>query len=82
MSLFDMYAKKPKLAGTIKVKEENAYGYFGMDIREVKENFKESLDKMNQNLGLKGIKGEILFCSFINHEGKNFNIDIFYMFLF
>ena len=50
-----MYAKKPKLAGTIKVKEENAYGYFGMDIREVKENFKESLDKINQNLGLKGI---------------------------
>ena len=82
MSLFSMYATMPKLSGIIKVKKENSYGCFGMETDDVIQNFEEALAKINENLDLKGMRGKVFFCGFTNYEGKNFNIDIFHMFLF
>ena len=74
MSLFNLLESRERLHGIIKARtpKNPNFGHFSMDEVAVKRSLSSCLKKVNQNLREKGICGDLVFCTFVKHDGNSF----------
>ena len=79
MSIFNILSIRKTFQGCIKINNNN-FGYFSVNERKVTHDLASSFILINENLWKKKIRGQIIFCEFENHDGKqttNTNIQKF-----
>jgi hypothetical protein len=74
MSIINLFGIKERLPGVVKNKSPNNpnFGHFSMETSFVKRSMAETVKTINNNLKAKKIDGELIFCEFVNHDGKFF----------
>ena len=72
MSIFNLFGIKERLPGVVKHKSPTNinFGHFSMDTSTVKSSFEDKFMTINQNLKAKQVDGELVFCSFVDHDGN------------
>ena len=66
----DPYLASSFLCGKIQYEASERFGYFGMEIRDVKRKCSEIVASINKNIASKGHEGLLKLCTFIHHSGK------------
>ena len=72
MSLFNVVGMREKIPGVIKNRsaKNSSFGHFSIDDKVAMTLMNGTFKSINQNLRSKNLKGELVFCPFVNHDGK------------
>ena len=73
MSIFNTCRPKIKINGSIQINENN-FGFFGMEIENVKNKLSPCLETISKNMKEKNISGKLTFCEFEKHDGPHISL--------
>ena len=69
--MMNLLCKHPlrRFCGEIKTHHASNFGYFAMQIDDVRKELADDLDNLNLNMQVKNISGKVDMCKFENHDG-------------
>ena len=74
MSILNLFGTKERLPGVVKNRspKNSNFGHFAMETTIVKAAMKDTFSNINTNLIAKKIDGQLVFCTFVDHDGNFF----------